>query len=163
MEFSVNSDEMQNEIDRLATTFLDQIGLQSSKTTATSDFAFDLKVLYKKKHSFDYLVKGQCLNFLGLLCRFYPEHMKKYADPLLLGQYLKYLHEQVSIRVLISVFIFILFDFQLVKDVVKFEMLIAAGAIEGLTHYLVNFLPSSTSGRSLSSCEYRILICFLVI
>lgn len=89
------------------------------------------------------------MNFLGLLCRFYPEHMKKYADPLLLGQYLKYLHEQVSIRVLISVFI--LFYFQLVKDVVKFEMLIAAGAIEGLTHYLVNFLPSSTSGRSLSS------------
>ncbi len=34
------------------------------------------------------------------------------------------------------------------KDVVKFEMLIAAGAIEGLTYYLVNFLPSSTPGRN---------------
>ena len=36
MEFSVASVEIQNQIDKLATTFLDQIGLQSSKTTATS-------------------------------------------------------------------------------------------------------------------------------
>lgn len=50
MEFSVNSDEMQNEIDRLATTFLDQIGLQSSKTTATSDFTFDVKVRRQKNN-----------------------------------------------------------------------------------------------------------------
>ena len=41
------------------------------------------------------LVKGLCLAFLGLLCKFFPEHMRKYSDPLLLGQYLKYLHEQV--------------------------------------------------------------------
>jgi len=26
-------------------------------------------------------------------------------------------------------------------------MLIAAGAIEGLTHYLVNFIPSAVSGK----------------
>ena len=31
------------------------------------------------------------------------------------------------------------------KDVVKFEMLIAAGAIDGLTHYLVHFTPSAVS------------------
>ena len=76
------------------------------------------------------LVKGLCLAFLGLLCKFFPEHMRKYADPLLLGQYLKYLHEQ------------------LVKDVVKFEMLIAAGAIEGLVNYLVNFTPSAIPGKN---------------
>ena len=34
--------------------------------------------------------------FLGLLCKFFPEQMRKYADPVLLGQYLKYLHEQVE-------------------------------------------------------------------
>ncbi len=43
----------------------------------------------------EYLVKGVCLAFLGLLCKFFPEHMRKYSDPLLIGQYLKYLHEQV--------------------------------------------------------------------
>ncbi|CAF1029633.1 unnamed protein product [Rotaria sordida] len=109
MELSAGCSDMQNEVDKMATTFLDQIGLQSSKTTAT--------------------IKGLCLAFLGLLCKFFPEHMRKYADPLLLGQYLKYLHEQ------------------LVKDV-KFEMLIAAGAIEGLVNYLVNFTPSSTPVHS---------------
>ncbi|CAM4805641.1 unnamed protein product [Rotaria magnacalcarata] len=105
MELSVSCPDMHNEVDKMATTFLDQIGLSSSKATAT--------------------IKGLCLAFLGLLCKFFPEHMRKYADPLLLSQYLKYLHEQ------------------LVKDV-KFEMLIAAGAIEGLINYLVNFTPSST-------------------
>ena len=40
-------------------------------------------------------VKGLSLAFLGLLCKVFPEHMKKYADPLL-NQYLKYLHEQVT-------------------------------------------------------------------
>ncbi|CAF1189299.1 unnamed protein product, partial [Adineta ricciae] len=106
MEMSAGSTDMASEVEKMATTFLDQIGLQSSKTTAT--------------------IRGLCLAFLGLLCKFYPEHMRKYADPLLLGQYLKYLHEQ------------------LVKDAVKFEMLIAAGAIEGLINYLVKFTPSST-------------------
>lgn len=43
-----------------------------------------------------FLVKGLCLAFLGLLCKCFPEHMRKYSDPLLLGQYLKYLHEHVS-------------------------------------------------------------------
>ncbi|UJR22353.1 hypothetical protein I4U23_025415 [Adineta vaga] len=111
MELSAGSTDMQSEIDKMATTFLDQIGLQSSKTTAT--------------------IKGLSLAFLGLLCKYFPEHMRKYADPLLLGQYLKYLHEQ------------------LVKDAVKFEMLIAAGAIEGLINYLVNFTPSSVSTHPL--------------
>ncbi len=37
MELSAGSSDMQNEVDKMATTFLDQIGLQSSKTTATSE------------------------------------------------------------------------------------------------------------------------------
>jgi hypothetical protein len=45
--------------------------------------------------NFLFLVKGLCLAFLGLLCKFFPEHMRKYSDPLLIGQYLKYLHEHV--------------------------------------------------------------------
>lgn len=36
MELSAGSTDMQSEIEKMATTFLDQIGLQSSKTTATS-------------------------------------------------------------------------------------------------------------------------------
>lgn len=36
MELTATSTEMQNEIDKMATTFLDQIGLSSSKATATS-------------------------------------------------------------------------------------------------------------------------------
>ncbi|CAF3220318.1 unnamed protein product [Rotaria sp. Silwood2] len=76
MELSAGSSDMQNEVDKMATTFLDQIGLQSSKAAAT--------------------IKGLCLAFLGLLCKFFPEHMRKYSDPLLLGQYLKYLHEQID-------------------------------------------------------------------
>ncbi|CAF0848203.1 unnamed protein product, partial [Adineta ricciae] len=106
IELSAGFLDMENEIDKMATTFLDLIGLQSSKTTAT--------------------IKGLSLAFLGLLCKYFPEHMRKYSDPLLLGQYLKYLHEQ------------------LVRDAVKFEMLIAAGAMEGLIYYLYNFVPSST-------------------
>ncbi|CAF1236923.1 unnamed protein product [Rotaria sordida] len=105
MELSAGFPDMESEIDKMATTFLDQIGLQGSKTTAT--------------------IKGLSLAFLGLLCKCFPEHMRKYSDPLLLGQILKYLHEH------------------LVRDVVKFEMLIAAGAMEGLIYYLVNFVPSS--------------------
>ncbi|CAF1392236.1 unnamed protein product [Adineta steineri] len=116
MELTASYTDMQNEVDKMATTFLDQIGLQSSKTTAT--------------------IKGLCLAFLGLLCKYFPEYMKKYADPLLIAQYLKYLHEQ------------------LVKDV-KFEMLIAAGAIEGLVNYLVNFIPSSTPAHSLSTVQSK--------
>ena len=84
---------METEIDKMATTFLDLIGLQSSKTTATSE-----KIETKRNEtliSFLFLVKGLSLAFLGLLCKYFPEHMRKYADPLLLGQYLKYLHEQV--------------------------------------------------------------------
>ncbi|CAF1316968.1 unnamed protein product [Adineta steineri] len=107
MELSAGFPDMESEIDKMATTFLNLIGLQSSTTTAT--------------------IKGLSLAFLGLLCKYFPAHMRKYADPLLLGQYLKYLHEQ------------------LVKDNVKFEMLIAAGAMEGLIYYLVNFTPSSTT------------------
>ncbi|CAF4531154.1 unnamed protein product, partial [Rotaria sp. Silwood2] len=38
----------------------------------------------------------------------------------------------------------------LVKDVVKFEMLLAAGAIEDWTYYLINFTPLSTSLHPLS-------------
>ncbi len=74
--------------------------------------------------------------------------MKKYSDPLLLGQYLKYLHEQVAIKKLIDLLNYLKNIFQLVKDAVKFEMLIAAGAIEGLTYYLVNFTPSSIPGKN---------------
>ena len=81
---------MENEIDKMATTFLDLIGLQSSKTTATSNFH-----VHMTHQSIFYLVKGLSLAFLGLLCKYFPEHMRKYSDPLLLGQYLKYLHEQV--------------------------------------------------------------------
>ncbi len=51
----------------------------------------------------EYLVKGVCLAFLGLLCKFFPEHMRKYSDPLLLGQYLKYLHEQVLTKLKLSI------------------------------------------------------------
>ncbi len=36
MELSAGFPDMENEIDKMATTFLDLIGLQSSKTTATS-------------------------------------------------------------------------------------------------------------------------------
>jgi hypothetical protein len=36
MELSVGSSDMLNEIDKMATTFIDQIGLQGSKITATS-------------------------------------------------------------------------------------------------------------------------------
>jgi len=36
VELSASSSDMQNEVDKIATTFLDQIGLSSSKTTATS-------------------------------------------------------------------------------------------------------------------------------
>jgi hypothetical protein len=36
MELSAGFPDMEAEIDKMATTFLDQIGLQSSKTTATS-------------------------------------------------------------------------------------------------------------------------------
>ncbi|CAF4196938.1 unnamed protein product [Rotaria sp. Silwood2] len=36
MELSAGSSDMQNEVDKMATTFLDQIGLQSSKAAATS-------------------------------------------------------------------------------------------------------------------------------
>jgi hypothetical protein len=97
MELSAGSSDMQNEVDKMATTFLDQIGLQSSKTTATSE-SFLSKTKSWKVFFFRYLVKGLCLAFLGLLCKFFPEHMRKYSDPLLLGQYLKYLHEQVFRR-----------------------------------------------------------------
>ncbi|CAF4572133.1 unnamed protein product, partial [Rotaria magnacalcarata] len=105
IELSAGFADMESEIDKMATTFLDLIGLQSTKTTAT--------------------IKGLSLAFLGLLCKCFPEHMRKYSDPLLIGQYLKYLHEH------------------LVRDVVKFEMLVAAGAMEGLIYYLVNFVPSA--------------------
>ena len=37
MELSAGSSDMQNEVDKMATTFLDLIGLQSSKATATSE------------------------------------------------------------------------------------------------------------------------------
>ncbi|CAF3651048.1 unnamed protein product [Rotaria socialis] len=107
IELSAGFADMESEIDKMATTFIDLIGLQSTKTTAT--------------------IKGLSLAFLGLLCKCFPEHMRKYSDPLLIGQYLKYLHEH------------------LVRDVVKFEMLIAAGAMEGLIYYLVNFVPSAIS------------------
>jgi hypothetical protein len=36
MELSIAFPDMESEIDKMATTFLDLIGLQSSKTTATS-------------------------------------------------------------------------------------------------------------------------------
>jgi hypothetical protein len=36
MELSAGLADMQSEIEKMATTFLDQIGLQSSRTTATS-------------------------------------------------------------------------------------------------------------------------------
>jgi hypothetical protein len=36
MELSAGFPDMESEIDKMATTFLDLIGLQSSKTTATS-------------------------------------------------------------------------------------------------------------------------------
>ena len=36
MELSAGFADMETEIDKMATTFLDQIGLQSSKATATS-------------------------------------------------------------------------------------------------------------------------------
>jgi hypothetical protein len=36
MELSAGFPDMETEIDKMATTFLDLIGLQSSKTTATS-------------------------------------------------------------------------------------------------------------------------------
>ena len=90
IELSAGFLDMENEIDKMATTFLDLIGLQSSKTTATSNFH-----VHMTHQSIFYLVKGLSLAFLGLLCKYFPEHMRKYSDPLLLGQYLKYLHEQV--------------------------------------------------------------------
>ena len=37
MELSAGFPDMESEVDKMATTFLDQIGLQSSKTTATSN------------------------------------------------------------------------------------------------------------------------------
>jgi hypothetical protein len=43
-----------------------------------------------------------------------------------------------------------------VRDVVKFEMLIAAGAMEGLIYYLVNFVPSAIPGKNdLSTLEVK--------
>jgi hypothetical protein len=36
MELSAAFTDMQSEVEKMATTFLDQIGLQGSKTTATS-------------------------------------------------------------------------------------------------------------------------------
>lgn len=98
MEVCAASTEMQQEVDKMATTFLDQIGLQSSKTTATSEQIVVVKTNHSslRSLSLSLLVKGLCLSFLGLLCKSFPEHMKKYTDPLLLGQYLKYLHEQVN-------------------------------------------------------------------
>lgn len=92
MEFSAGFPDMETEIDKMATTFLDLIGLQSSKTTATSEQNRNETI---RNVSFFAAVKGLSLAFLGLLCKYFPEHMRKYADPLLLGQYLKYLHEQV--------------------------------------------------------------------
>jgi hypothetical protein len=41
MELSAGSSDMQNEVDKMATTFLDQIGLQSSKATATSELIIE--------------------------------------------------------------------------------------------------------------------------
>lgn len=93
MEFSAGYPDMESEIDKMATTFLDLIGLQSSKATATSETR-TWKLRWSNVASD--LVKGLCLAFLGLLCKYFPEHMRKYSDPLLLGQYLKYLHEHVS-------------------------------------------------------------------
>jgi len=40
MELSAGFPDMESEIDKMATTFLDLIGLQSSKTTATSIVGF---------------------------------------------------------------------------------------------------------------------------
>lgn len=37
MELSAGFPDMESEVDKMATTFLDQIGLQSAKTTATSN------------------------------------------------------------------------------------------------------------------------------
>jgi hypothetical protein len=37
MELTASCPDMQNEVDKMATTFLDQIGLSSSKATATSE------------------------------------------------------------------------------------------------------------------------------
>ena len=98
MEFSAGFSDMESEIDKMATTFLDQIGLQSSKITATSIQKISIHQETRKTSMIFFplcLVKGLSLAFLGLLCKYFPEHMRKYADPLLLGQYLKYLHEQV--------------------------------------------------------------------
>ena len=94
MELSAGFPDMQDEVEKIATTFLDQIGLQGSKITATSELMTCPKRKIETAFLF-FVVKGLCLAFLGLLCKFFPEHMRKYADPLLLGQYLKYLHEQV--------------------------------------------------------------------
>jgi hypothetical protein len=44
MELSAGSSDMQNEVDKMATTFLDQIGLQSSKTTATSELIISREI-----------------------------------------------------------------------------------------------------------------------
>lgn len=95
MELTAGFPDMESEIDKMATTFLDLIGLQSSKTTATSREIFCQIEINSFSLFFDYLVKGLSLAFLGLLCKYFPEHMRKYSDPLLLGQYLKYLHEHV--------------------------------------------------------------------
>jgi hypothetical protein len=45
MELSIGYPDMESEIDKMATTFLDLIGLQSSKTTATSNINYFNKIL----------------------------------------------------------------------------------------------------------------------
>jgi hypothetical protein len=46
MELSAGFPDMESEIDKMATTFLDLIGLQSSKTTATSRLIILEKILF---------------------------------------------------------------------------------------------------------------------
>jgi hypothetical protein len=43
MELSAGFPDMESEIDKMATTFLDLIGLQSSKATATSIIIISIK------------------------------------------------------------------------------------------------------------------------
>ena len=45
MELTASSAEMQSEVEKMATTFLDQIGLQSSKSTATSKVMHGKEIL----------------------------------------------------------------------------------------------------------------------
>ena len=133
---------MESEVDKMATTFLDQIGLQSSKGTATSE---DHLLLSSPSSLFSQrTLSGLSRPTVQILSRAYAQICRSTADrtvPEISTRTRRWNVRVHNPRLIFSCSI------QLVRDVVKFEMLIAAGAMEGLIYYLFNFHPSAVPGR----------------